>query len=264
MLVFPQFSTGASSLYPLTHTARQRTVVNTLGDGSINVYADPEGRSLAWELHATGLTEAEWNAIETLFKATAGMWQSFTFLNPVGNLIADSETFGAAAWINGALIDLTTGVSDPLGTTRATGVANTSETTLGIAQVLSVPGNFHYCLSLWGRTDSGTSVTLTISTSGRSISKTFALSTQWSRVSFTANLGQATESVTFAAQLSTGGTIDIFGMQVEAQLGSSDYKLTGTQGGVYANARFGADQLTVTAQGPDVYDAVIQIVNTEN
>jgi hypothetical protein len=47
-------------------------------------------------------------------------------------------------------------------------------------------------------------------------------------------------------------------------LGPSDYKLTGTTGGVYPGARFGADTITVTAQGTDVYDAVIQIVNTEN
>ena len=40
--------------------------------------------------------------------------------------------------------------------------------------------------------------------------------------------------------------------------------MTGTAGGVYAKARFGADQITVTAQGTDVYDAVIRIVNTES
>jgi hypothetical protein len=60
-----------------------------------------------------------------------------------------------------------------------------------------------------------------------------------------------------------GGSIVIFGMQAEAQWGASDYKQTGTVGGVYASARFGADKLTVTAQGTDVYDAVIQIVNME-
>jgi hypothetical protein len=69
--------------------------------------------------------------------------------------------------------------------------------------------------------------------------------------------------VTFGAQLQAGASVDLFGMQAEAQLAPSDYKMTETQGGVYANARFGADQLTVTAQSTDVYDAVIQIVNTE-
>jgi hypothetical protein len=264
MLVFPQLSTGASALYPLTKTSRQRTVVNTLGDGSTDVYADPEARNLGWEMHAKGLTAAEWGAIETLFQATSGMWQTFTFLDPAGNLLAESETFSASAWTNGALIDLTAGVSDPLGTTRATLVTNAGGGTEGIVQTLPVPGNFHYCLSVWARTTSGTSVQLTISTSGGSATKTFALGTQWARISLSTNLGQSTNSVTFSALLTAGGTIDIFGMQLEAQLGASDYKQTGTAGGVHANARFGADTITVTAQGTDVYDAVLQIVNTEN
>jgi len=55
--------------------------------------------------------------------------------------------------------------------------------------------------------------------------------------------------------------MELFGMQTEAQLGPSDYKMTGARGGVYPKARFGCDQITVTAQGSDVYDAVIQIVS---
>jgi hypothetical protein len=259
MLVFPQIST-----YPLTKTTRQRSVVNTLGDGNIDVYADPEAASLGWELHATGITAAEWSAIEALFEATSGMWQPFTFLDPVGNLLAESENFGASAWTNGALIDLTTGVTDPFGTTRATGVANAGAGVEAITQTLAVPGTFQYCLSVWARTSSGSNVTLSIATTGGSATKIFALGTQWTRISLAANLGQSTEAVTFGAQLAAAGSIDLFGMQVEAQLGRSDYKLTGTVGGVYAGARFGADTIAVTAQGTDVFDAVIQIVNTEN
>lgn len=264
MLVFPQLSTGASALYPLTKTSRQRTVVNTLGDGSLDVYADPDARSLGWEIQAKGLTAGEWGAIEALFEATSGMWQTFTYLDPAGNLLAESEAFSAPAWTNGALIDLTAGVSDPLGTTRATLVTNAGGGTEGVGQTLPVPGNFHYCLSVWARTDSATSLILTIAATGGSATKTFALGTQWTRVALSANLGLSTNSVTFSAQMSAGGTADLFGMQVEAQLGASDYKQTGTSGGVYSNARFGADTITVTAQGTDVYDAVVQIVNTEN
>jgi hypothetical protein len=53
-------------------------------------------------------------------------------------------------------------------------------------------------------------------------------------------------------------------MQAEAQLGPSDYKPTGARGGVYSKARFDTDQLTVTAQGTEVHDAVIRIVSTES
>jgi hypothetical protein len=192
------------------------------------------------------------------------MWQSFTFLDPAGNLIAESENFGASAWTNGALMSLTPGAIDPFGTTRATFVTNAGGATEAIAQARPVPGNFHYCLSIWARAGSVTNVTLSISTTGGSATKNFTLGTQWARVSLSANLGQSTNSVTFGAQVSAGGAINIFGMQVEAQLGASDYKLTGTSGGVYPNARFGADTITGTAQGTDVNDAVIRIVNTEN
>lgn len=264
MLVFPQLSTGAPALYPLIKTSRQRTVVNTLGDGSIDVYADPDAASLGWELHATGMTKAEWNAIEALFEATAGMWKPFTFLDPAGNLLAESETFSASCWTNGVLIDLSAGVIDPYGTSRATAVTNAGQAAEAVAQTLAAPGNFQYCLSVWAQTNSGTSVTLSISTTGGSATKTFAPGPQWTRISLSANLGQATQSVTFGAQIGAGGAVDLFGMQAEAQWGFSDYKETGVQGGVYPNARFGSDTISVTAEGTDVYDAVIQIVNMES
>src|SRR5437879_1603713 len=106
MLVFPQLTTGAAALYPVTKRRFRRSVVNTLADGQVDVFADPDAAVAAWELRATGLTPAEWNAIEGLFQQSAGMAGTFTFLDPVGNLLIDSEDFGAAAWTKGGLIQL--------------------------------------------------------------------------------------------------------------------------------------------------------------
>jgi hypothetical protein len=261
MLVFPQLTTGAAALYPVTKQGLQRSVVNVLADGSRVVYADPDGAIAGWALRATGLTLAEWNAIESLFQQTAGMAGTFTFLDPVGNLLLQSEDFSAGAWTVGALAQLTAGVADPFGTARATGLVNTGQAAAGVTQTLNVPGNFQYCLSVWARSTAGSAVTLTIASS----SKSFAAGAQWSRVYISANPGQAgATTVTFGAQVAAGGSVQLFGMQAEAQVGASDYKLTGAAGGVYPKARFGSDQITVTAQGTDVYDAVIQIVNTES
>jgi hypothetical protein len=259
MLVFPQFVTGASALYPVTRTSVQRTVFNALADGHTDVFADPNGAAAEWELRATGMTLAEWSAIETLFLATAGMWKTFTFLDPTGNLLSDSEDFGAGAWTNGGLITLAAGEGDPFGSTRATRVTNSGLAAESMSQTLGVPGSFHYCLSVWARTSGTSAVTLTIG----SFAKTFALNGTWKRISMSTNLGTSATSVTFAAQLDAGGVVDLFGMQVEAQLAASDYKMTENRGGLYAKARFGQDQLSVTAQSTDVYDAVIHIVNTE-
>ncbi len=260
MLVFPQFATGAAALYPLTRQNILRTVVNTLGDGSTVVYTDPDASQTTWEIRAQGLTLAEWNAIETLFAAVSGQWQTFTFLDPAGNLLADSETLGAGAWTNGALIELTAGVADPLGTTRATQVVNSGIAVEAVTQTLGVPGNFQYCFSVWARTVGGSSLTLTAATTGGSLSLVFPLSTAWRQIVLPVSLGLATSSVTFGASLDAGGSVDLFGFQVEAQVAPSDYKVTGT-GGVFSTARFSADGITVTAQSTDVYDAVIRILS---
>jgi hypothetical protein len=260
MLVFPQLLTGASALYPVTLQLIQRTVVNNLGDGSTVVFADPDAWATGWELHASGMTLAEWTAVEALFVAASGMWQTFTFLDPTGNLLEQSEDFGAGTWTNGALIELTAGVADPVGTSRATGVVNAGGAVGAVAQTRAVPGNFTYCLSVWARSSGGSGVKLMMSGATRG----FVLTSTWQRISFTANLGTSATSVTFGVELVAGASVDLFGMQVEAQLAPSDYKITTTRGGVYSNARFGADTFTVTAQGTDVFDAVIPIVNTEN
>jgi hypothetical protein len=260
MLVFPQLATGAAALYPVTRQRTARSVVNTLPDGHTVVYADSGAARTEWELSARGLTAAEWNAIDAVFQAASGQLLTFTFLDPAGNLLASSEGFGAAAWSTGALIQLTAGIDDPLGTARATRVVNAGQVPLAVAQTLNVPGNFQYSLSVWARSSAGSKVTLTASTTGGSASKAFLLGGQWLRVALFVSLAQSTSSVTFGAQLDAGGSVDLFGMQVDAQLAASEYRQTGLGGGVYANARFARDQIPVTAQGTDVYDAVIRIV----
>jgi hypothetical protein len=258
VLFFPQLSTGTAVVYPVTKKTNLRTAVNVLGDGSTVVFEDPDAARSGWELRASGLTLVEWTAIDALFGQTYGKWGNFTFLDPTGNLLAQSESFGNSIWTNGPLIALTTGVSDPLGTTRATGAVNSGQTEAAIAQTLNVPGNFQYCLSVWAQSAAGSRVTLQIA----GITKSFALTAQWQRVVLSGNPGQTgATTVTFAVQLDAGGSVQLFGMQAEAQPGPSDYKQTGTSGSVYSQARFDTDQLTATAQGTDVYDAVIPIVN---
>jgi hypothetical protein len=264
MLVFPQLTTGAVALYPVTRQSVLRTVVNTLGDGSTVVYSDPDAAQTMWEIQAKGLTAAEWNSIEALFDAVAGQWQTFTLLDPAGNLFADSELLSAGSWANGALISVTAGIGDPLGTARATRVVNGGIAAEAVTQALAVPGNYRYCLSAWAKTVGGSLVTLTASTTGANVATTFPLSTDWLRISTAVNLAQSTTSVTFGAQLAAGATVDLFGMQVEAQPAPSDYKMTGTDGGVYASARFASDSLAVRAQSTDVFDATIRIVSGGN
>jgi len=253
-LVFPQLTTGAVALYPVTRRVNLRTVVNTLADGSTVVFRDPDAAMTGWELKARGLNSAEWSAIEALFNAVAGRWQTFTLLDPAGNLFAQSEDLGASPWTKGPLIQLTAGIADPLGTARATRAVNTGQAAQAVVQTLAVPQNFVYSMSVWARTEARSGVTLLPS------GEAFALGPQWQRISTRVRLGQSGTGITFGAQLEAGATVDLFGMQTEAQPAPSDYKKTGETGGV-RTARFASDAFTVRAQSMDVYDVAVRMVS---
>jgi len=205
-------------------------------------------------LQARGLTSVEWKSIEDLFKAVSGQWQTFTFLDPAGNLLANSEDFATATWTNGPLLQFTPGMADPLGTTRATRIVNAGQSAAAMAETLQVPQNFVYCVSVWARTDAGSEARLLPT------AEAFALGTEWRRISTRVDLGQNGTGITFGVQLNPGASMDLFGMQVEAQLAASDYKKTGSTGGVRV-ARFAKDALTVRAQSTDVYDVTVRIVS---
>ncbi len=90
------------------------------------------------------------------------------------------------------------------------------------------------------------------------------MTSEWKRLVLPVGLGLTTESVTFGARLVAGDSVELFGMQVDAQPGVGGYQQTGAHGGVHANARFDDDVLTVRAQGTDVCDAVIHVVSKGN
>jgi hypothetical protein len=168
MLVFPQFNTGVQALYPVMKKRTARTVLNELRDGRADTYIDAHGGVLGWEMHALGMTSAEASAIQDLFAQVAGACGTFTFLDPTSNLLAASENFSAANWALDPQVQVTAGIADPFGTTRASRVMNSGQTAQGLTQVLAAPGTFTYCMSAWVRSDAAAGVhAMATSVSGR-------------------------------------------------------------------------------------------------
>jgi len=264
MLVFPQLVTGASTLYPLKKRHTVHTVVNELGDGQKVVYEDTGAGTVEWELHLTGMTRAEADAIDALFESVAGQWGMFTFLDPAGNLFAQSVDPSNTVWTNGPEIQFTPGVADPFGGTSAVRAGNAGQADQNVAQLLSVPGSYQYCISVWARTPGNSIASLFGQTTGASATTYLAIDGTWRFFELPLNLGQATDNVTFGVTLGSGALVELYGMQVEAQPAASDYKPTGAESGVYPNARFASDTFTIKAQSTDVYDAVLKIMAAEN
>jgi hypothetical protein len=250
---FPQIAQ-----FPGTKRVRRRTVGCEAPDGSVVKYADSGAREVEWELRFAGLTDGEWGAIRSLFEASEGRLQTFTFVDPFDNLLRSSEDLVAADWLKGAGLTVAAGVADPFGGTGATRVTNAGVEAGEIAQELPAPAAFVYSMSVYGRSEGESRISLFAEAGDTKVSKEFAIGPAWRRVVHSVQLGGAEERVRFGLSVRGGSWVELYGAQVEAQAGASAYKRSGA-GGVYVNARFAEDVLTVNTDGPGLHSASVRI-----
>ena len=259
MPYFPQLKTGAAHQFPCTKRIVQRTIVNASPNGPAVKLFDPGACRAEWEMELSGLTIEEWSAIDELFDSVEGRLGTFGFLDPFGNLLKWSEDLSAAAWSKGAGIQLTAGIADPSGGSRATQVSNSAAGEQSLSQAAPVPGGFQYCLSVYARSDAVAAVRLFASSGGQTASDVFALGSAWRRIELSTALPSQMETVVFGAAMAGGATADLFGFQAEGQIGASAYKRTTTHSGAITNASFLDDELRLTTRAPDEYSCTVRI-----
>ena len=259
MFYFPQLSSGATGQFPITRQRSARTVVNQSWQGYQVKLADPGAEITDWHLSFAEMSDQELAALEALFQAVEGRLTPFTFLDPADNLLAWSEQQSQAVWQAGPLLTLTGGVTDPMGGTAAYQVSNPTAATLTLQQSINAPASLDYCLSVYARSDQSTQVWLVRG----SATEAQAIGPVWTRLTSAGQLQDTADSISFGIALDPGATVDIFGIQAEAQTAASLYKQTAETGGVYPNARFRDDALTITTVGPSRHSCELDIVNVE-
>ena len=261
MLYYPQLSTGTVAQYPLRKTLLKRTIVNDCLDSRTVKLADVAAVSVEWQLNYAGLTQAEWDALKTLFLTAEGRLQTFVFLDPTDNLLRFSETLSSTVWQKDGLVQLTAGIADPFGTTRATRVANIGAVSQKISQTVESAGWFGYSFSAYLRSSAASVVTLTRRIAGGADSRTERVGPVWRRLQSSGSMDGTAEEIEFELAIPAGAAVEVFGMQAEAQPQPSAYKKTHSQGGVYPETRFSEDFLTPVAVGPNDYAVQIQLVS---
>jgi hypothetical protein len=256
MSFYPQIGTGVVTQFPFARKRQWRAITNQLESRELITLPDSAGGEIAWGLKYEDLTTTEAQSLSSLFAASQGQFGSFTFIDPMANLIGWSEDFSRANWQLGEMT-ATAGVGDPLGTQRASAIANTGGAAQPLAQTLGVSGDYVACFSAWVRAGAPTSITM--QRDGQQ--QAAAVGPQWRRVliSGTGN-GGATQS-TFSLVVPAGQTIFVWGMQVEVQPWPSVYKQTTTAAGIYEETYFADDEMVVTNTGVGFSRAAINLIS---
>ncbi len=258
-LYYPQLASGAMAQYPIRKTRIARTIKNVLADGSMILFADPDGGLLTWQLSYTGLSANDMEALQQHFNACVGPLHAFTFIDPTDNMLMSSFDLTAAAWETSSLITIAANIADSEGGTGAFIATNMGQANQEISQTLPVPANYQYCFSVFVMSAQPSSIDLV--RRGPSVEQTDHLSIgpTWTRIISSGQLNDSGTTFTIAISLAAGQQIELYGLQLEPQIAPSRYRPTTLAGGVYTNAHWAADQLVTTADGPNLFSTSFNI-----
>jgi hypothetical protein len=261
MLYYPQLSSGVVSQYPINRRTTLRTITNTLASGDNIRMSDPGSAVVGWQLQYSNLTDAEWTSLEQLFEAAEGKLTTFTFLDPMDNLLNWSEDWTKPVWTADPLLQVSAGIADPFGGTGAVQLTNTAQTTQRVVQSIAAASWFQYCYSIYLRSNAPTTVQILFSATGQESLIQFLVSSSWTRAVIADSLSLQEDGMSFGLQLPAGVSIVAFGAQVEPQPAAGYYKKTTDQAGVYPNTRFDSDSLTQTTNAPNQNSCAVSLVS---
>ena len=258
-LFFPQLTSGSLAQYPIRKVHATRSIMNILPDGTVIVSPDPDAHQMIWQLAYTGLSLPEAEALQELFTATNGPFRAFTFIDPTTNMLSNSVDLTQSMWQTSSSIKITPGIADPNGGTAAFLLTNQSQAYQEITQTLIVPASYQYCFSLYASSNQPTDLTLVRRGLSAQASDAVPVGPEWRRIISSGRLNDAGTQLSISIRLAAGQQVEVFGPQLEPQLAPSFYAATTQIGGVYPNAHWAANELTVTAEGPGLYSTVVSI-----
>jgi hypothetical protein len=258
-LFFPQLASGALAQYPIRKTRLGRTVKNILPDGTMILYPDPYASRVEWQLSYTNLSTGDITALQDHFSACAGPVHAFTFIDPTENMLVSSFDPSSSPWQSSTTITFAPNSPDPNGGTAAFTVTNTSQAAQEILQTVAVPSGFQYCFSLYASSMQPASITLVRRGAFTQDTIDLPIGPAWARIVSSGRLSDSGSSFTVAVALAAAQELQLYGFQLEPQIAPSGYRPTTQVGGIYANAHWAVERLTVIAEAPDLFSTSFSI-----
>jgi hypothetical protein len=191
-----------------------------------------------------------------------GRLNTFTFLDPTDNLLMWNEDWTRPVWTADPLVQVALNIQDPFGGSNAVQITNASQTTGRILQAIAGPSWFHYCFSVYLRSDSPLTVELVSTSRGQDSLSAIGVSSAWNRAVSASIVAIQQDGISFGLQLPPGTQIEAFGAQLEAQLAAGPYKKNIDRAGVYPSTRFDSDSLLRSTDAPNQNSCSLNLVST--
>lgn len=252
-MFYPQINDKCLVQYPVKRIVRARTITTESVEGKREKLTDAGGATYEWLLSYRGLTREEALLLKEFFSNTEGSLKPFSFIDPVGNILRFSDALSTSPWQADVSITINAGLSGPFGAASASSLVNTAGTAATLKQTCQVPGGYAFCLSFWAKANGAPSIAAGWTAGSASVRKVMRCTEHWKRYEISGKSESPSETTTFWAELSAGSRIEIAGLQAEAQLQASAYRRTYSESGVFDEAHFVEDDLSVVATAKGEY-----------
>ena len=253
---YPQVGAGSIVQLPVSRTRKWRAITNSLESGEQVMLPDRTAGQIEWKLTYQDLSSAEAQSLSSLFTSSHGPFAPFAFVDPMANLLGWSEGLSQSCWQAG-LMQVNAGVGDPLGTQRASSVANPNTAPQMLQQTLAIPGSYVACFSAY--LSSAVPGTVILQRDGNQT--TVHVGPGWTRAYMSGLGANGAGQSTFSIVVGSGQLVNVWGLQVEAQPYPSAYKQTGEPAGIYQETYFAGDELTMTSTGPGLSACEIALIS---
>jgi hypothetical protein len=243
MPYYPSLATGAGAQYPIVRRTKHDVLLTPTPGGYEQRGLTGRPAEVDWTLEYAEITDAEVRAFEAFYTATSGGLLSFTFCDPLENLLIWSEDLTNAAW-NGAGVTVTSQLNASTGFHEAS-IANAAGGFSGVGQTLALPPGARCVLSCELQASGGA----TVRVASGATTRDFQASANWRRVWVAGLVGSGSHAVSI--QIAPGATVNVRHAQAELQIAPSPYKPTYGRNGIYPETRFAGTALRARHSGPN-------------
>ena len=248
-MVYPNLRSGVAAQYPLRRRTRHHIVSSRTPGGYVSRIRGISEPEIGWELRYEDLTDLEAQALEDLFAASGGGLESFTFVDPMANLLRWSEDLSSEAWQKtGLQVDPFAEGGEP-----CFRLTNASQAPAALQQQIALPGG-KVCMSCDARWASGAELQMLAGESSAAL----ALEANWQR-GWAEGDARAGGSTACGVVVPPGTVVEVRRLQAEVQLVPSAYRANYDRSGVYPATRFDMGGLRIVAEGPDRNRVVVRL-----
>ena len=259
-MFYPQVNEKCLVQYPVKKVLRARTIITETIEGNRTKLTDVGGATYEWLLSYRSLTREEALELKQFFSSTEGSLKPFSFIDPVGNILRFSEALSTSPWQVDVGVTINSGLSDPFGGAGSSTLVNTTSMPAALRQTCPVPSQYTYCLSFWAKGNGVPIISAGWTAGTVDVRKAIRCSEEWKRYGISGRTNIVGDAVSFWVELGAGARVEIAGLQAEAQLQASAYRRTYSESGVFGEAHFVDDDLSViaTAKGEYSIDTKIE------